>query len=206
DARPFNLPSREISKFQRNQFGATFGAPIIKNRLSTFLAYEGLRVRQAAAGLTSVSVPSARERQGDFSETNGGIYDPFTLQNGMRQPFPGNRIPPERVNPLARAAIQALPLPNGSSPSLFVNANGILQQDQNNYSGRFDFSATPRWLLFGRYSMADERAIIPATVTGRDEINNARPQHLALGSTAVISNHWINELRLGFSRLRLLNG
>ncbi|MGI8996395.1 MAG: carboxypeptidase regulatory-like domain-containing protein [Pyrinomonadaceae bacterium] len=65
DARPFNSVTSEVPKFQRNQFGGVIGAPIVRNRLFVFGAYEGLRLRQAAANLTSVSVPTALERQGD---------------------------------------------------------------------------------------------------------------------------------------------
>ena len=69
DARPFNLAQSKLPKYQRNQFGATLGGPVIKEKLFTFLSYEGLRVRQAGSGLTSVLVPTAEQRVGDFSRT-----------------------------------------------------------------------------------------------------------------------------------------
>ncbi len=73
DARPFNLASSKLPKYQQNQFGAAAGGPIVRNRLYYFGAYEGLRIRQAAAGLTTVAVPTAQQRAGDFSATPGGI-------------------------------------------------------------------------------------------------------------------------------------
>jgi len=205
DARPFNLVSGDTPKYQRNQFGATLGAPVVKNRLFTFLAYEGLRVRQAAANLTTVTVPTQLERQGDFSQTPGGIYDPRTLQNGVRQQFLNNRIPTDRLNPQALAAVRALPLPNVGA-SGYVNASGILRQDNNNYSGRLDFITKQSFTLFGRYSLSNEKALIPDVVPGCDNLNNARSQNAVLSSTAVLSSRLINEARFGFSRLRILNG
>jgi hypothetical protein len=206
DARPFNLFS-DLPKFQRNQFGATVGGPVWKDHLYSFLAYEGLQVRQAGPGLTTVTVPSALQRQGDFSGTPGGIWDPSApLTNGLRQPFANNQIPASRINPLTNAAMLAIPLPSDPLTNSFVNASGVLSQQNNNYSGRLDYTLTPNWTLFGRYSASDEKATIPATVTGRDGINNALSQSAVLGSTKVISTNMVNETRLSFSRLRIFTG
>ena len=101
DARPFNLPTPTLPKYRRNQFGATVGGPIIHSKLFWFFSYEGLKLRQAGAGLTTVAVPTSLQRNGDFSATKGGIFDPDTLQNGVRQPFPSNQIPSQRIDPLA---------------------------------------------------------------------------------------------------------
>src|SRR4029077_897851 len=110
DARPFNLPTPTLPEYRRNQFGATLGGPAMKSKLFWFVAYEGLRLRQAGAGLTTVTVPTALQRSGDLRATKGGIFDPDTLQNGVRSPFPQNVIPTQRINPLALAAAKALPL------------------------------------------------------------------------------------------------
>src|SRR5262249_13081655 len=69
DARPFNLPS-ELPKYQRNQFGGTAGGTIFKNKLFVFGGFERLSLRQAAANLTTVTVPTPLEREGDFSQSN----------------------------------------------------------------------------------------------------------------------------------------
>jgi hypothetical protein len=207
DARPFNLAQSQLPKYQRNQFGATVGGPIVKDKLFTFLSYEGLRVRQAGSGLTSVLVPTAEQRNGDFSLTTpAGIYDPDSLANGVRQLFPGNKIPANRINPLAIASMKAVPLPRDASTGLFENSNGILRQNNENYSIRMDYPVRESWNLFGRYSISEEAADIPATVTGRDRINNARVQSAVLGSTKVITSSLLNETRLSFSRNTILSG
>jgi hypothetical protein len=205
DARPFNLPTPTLPKYRRNQFGATMGGPAIRSKLFWFFSYEGLRLRQAGAGLTTVTVPSALQRGGDFSATKGGIFDPDTLQNGVRTPFPSNIIPTQRINPLALAAIKALPLPTVGT-SQFVNSNGLLSQNNDNYSGRVDYMFASKFTVFGRYSAAEEDAIIPATVTGRDNVNNVRPQNLVAGSTATLRTNLMNETRVAYSRFRQING
>ena len=205
DARPFNLPTATLPKYQRNQFGATAGGRIVRSRLFWFFSYDGLRLRQAGAGLTTVTVPSALQRIGDFSGTKGGIFDPDTLQSGVRTPFPSNIIPTQRINPQAFAAIRAMPLPSVGANS-FVNANGLLKQGNNNYSGRVDYLFASSHTVFARYSGAEEDAIIPATVTGRDNINNVRPQNIVAGSMATFRSNLVNELRIGYSRYRQVNG
>lgn len=205
DARPFNAPG-DLPKFQRNQFGGTLGGPIKKNKVFSFLAYEGLRVRQAGAGLTTQTVPSEAQRRGDFSAVRGGIFDPDTLANGVRQPFPNNVIPAGRINPLVQTSVNALPLPTDPARSTFVNAGGVLRQDADNYSGRADYNVRPSLTLFSRYSVSEENGLIPAVVTGRDVVNEARAQNAVLGATKVVKSNIINETRFGFSRLRLLNG
>src|SRR5690349_983589 len=165
DARPFNLPSSNTPKFQRNQFGATLGGPIVRNKLFGFFSYERLTIRQAAAGLTTVAVPTALQRQGNFTATKGGIFDPLAASGGVREQFPGNIIPANRINPLTQVSMNALPLPNvpGSS-NLYVNSTESLQQNNDSYSGRVDYIATRTISLFGRYSLANESAVTPAVV------------------------------------------
>ena len=205
------MPARSTCPYRSfPSTGATSSAPppadpIKRSKLFWFFSYEGLRLRQAGAGLTTVSVPTALQLAGNFSATKGGIFDPDTLQNGVRTPFPGNMIPAQRINPLALAAVKALPLPN-LGVSAFVNSNGLLKQTNDNYSGRVDYMVTPSLTLFGRYSMADEDAIIPATVTGRDNVNNVRPQNFVVGATKTLRPNLVNETRVAFSRFRQVNG
>jgi hypothetical protein len=205
DARPFNLAGN-LPKYQRNQYGGTVGGPIIRSRLFGFFSYEGLKVRQAGGGLTTVPVPSTLQRVGDFSQTKGGIFDPDTLVNGVRAPFPGNKIPANRINPQALAALTAMPLPTDLAASTFVNSSEVLTQNNENYSGRIDYAMNPKWNLFSRYSLGEEDAKIPGTVTGRSILNPARSQHAVVGSTGVLRSNLVNEARGGFSRLRVLNG
>jgi len=76
--------------FHQNQFGATFGGPVYKNKLFFFVDYEGYR--NTAAGTSTASVPTARMRTGDFSEllgVNSTVTTPiqlFNTQSGLTHP------------------------------------------------------------------------------------------------------------------------
>ncbi|HYE88859.1 MAG TPA: TonB-dependent receptor [Vicinamibacterales bacterium] len=96
--------------------GGGFGGPIFRNKTFFYLAGEGYKDGQAQQ--TTLHVPTAAMRNGDFSNFRDAqgrmipIYDPLTTDaSGNRQPFPGNIIPANRINPVGRAFVNALPLP-----------------------------------------------------------------------------------------------
>jgi hypothetical protein len=209
DARPFNLTtSPDVPKFQRNQYGAQIGAPILKNKLFGFFSWEGLKTRQAAANLTTIGVPDALQRAGNFSGEikTTVIYDPTTpVVNGSRTPFAGNIIPTSRIDPSVSAAMNILPLPNLPG-GLYVNSTDVLRQDSNNYSARVDYNLNDSTKLFARYSSAVEDASIPVVLPQRANLDNAIPRNVAAGMTQVISANKVNDIRLGFNRLNFLYG
>jgi hypothetical protein len=112
DARSFF--ATRVEPLKRNQFGANAGGPVLipkvyngKNKTFWFFSYEGLRLRQAAS--TGATVPTALMRTGNLSELPGQIYDPATTRADpnkpgayLRDPFPGNIIPANRFNPIAK--------------------------------------------------------------------------------------------------------
>ena len=101
-------------EFRRNQFGGVVGGPIREDRTFFFVDYQGQR---QTIGRTVIStVPTVLQRQGIFTEAIGGrvpaIYDPATTSptgtGDDAQPFPGNTIPVDRIDPVARAPAGAL--------------------------------------------------------------------------------------------------
>jgi hypothetical protein len=205
DARPFNLiTSPDVPEFRRNQFGGTIGGRLYKSKLFGFFSYEGLRIRQAAANLTTVAVPDALQRVGNFSEElpTTVIYDPSSTP---RVPFSGNIIPAAKLNPSVLAAMAALPLPNVPG-GLFINTGEVLRQDNDNLTARIDYTFSERLRLFTRYSAATEDASIPASITNRAGLDNSVPRNVAVGFSQVVSPSKVNDLRLGFSRLNFLYG
>lgn len=205
DARPFNSVSPRLPRNQRHQFGGTLGGPILANKLFFFGAYERSTLRQAGVSITTVNIPTPLERQGNFSQTPAIPFDPDTLSGGVRTPFPGNIIPASRLNPITKAAIDAMPLPNIGAAQ-YVNNDAILRQDGHNGSGRIDYNVSASDLLFGRYSISQEQSVIPDVVTGRERLGFVTPQNVALGWNRIFSSNQVNELRLGFNRLRFQDG
>jgi hypothetical protein len=140
--------------FSQNQFGFTNGGPVIKNRTFYFLSYEGFILRQGTTNLTTV--PTAAMRSGNFSGPNiPAIFDPLTttLVSGVytRQPFSGNIIPANRLNPAAtNLAPQLWPLPNLPGAVNNFQVTYTRPFNYNQYMGRFDHQISPNQQLFGR--------------------------------------------------------
>ncbi len=110
DAR--NFFASQTEPLHRNQYGATLGGPIRKDKDFFFVYYEGQRDSEGST--QAAIVPTAAERTGDFS----GLTDPSTGQAAplinyfTGAPFPGNQIPGPAQSPIAQLAAKLYPLPN----------------------------------------------------------------------------------------------
>jgi len=144
DARNFFDPVGEpLPEYKRNQFGATFGLRVSPD-LALQGAYDGLRIAQGSTLLAHI--PTAEMKRGDFSAAGFVVRDPLT-----GEPFAGNRIPEDRINPVARRLLDVLPDPNRADPDRnFVNNDPIVR-NQNHLNVRVDWQRRPRTSLSGEY-------------------------------------------------------
>src|SRR5438445_4567378 len=146
----------------RHQYGASLSGPVIRNKTFFFIDYAGLKETR---GLTFVNtVPTAKTRLGDFSDyrTPAGqlitIYDPLTTRPNpsgsgvIRDPFPGNIIPANRLNQVGLNVAGIYPLPNG--PGDFDNYTSTANREvkDNAVTVRVDHKAGARDSFFVRYS------------------------------------------------------
>ena len=138
----FLPPTSGKAKSIFNIFGGTLGGPVIKDKLFFFGSFEGTLER---AGITrsTDAVPTAAIRAGDFSGLPVTIYDPTTgnPDGTNRQPFAGNRIPVNRINPISNRIQNLAPLPNqaGTSQGTLNNYFSSGTEKLNRYN--YDFKA-----------------------------------------------------------------
>jgi hypothetical protein len=189
-----------------NDFGASVGGPIKRNKMFFFATYEAFRQRVPA--ILAPSVPTVPMRSGDFSQLLTGpqptvIKDPYT---GL--PFPGNVIPPSMLDPAALKWQQLFfPPPNFGPPNLTVanfRQTSPQQTTQDKGDGRLDYYFSPQQTLYARfsYSRLQPHAIdsgVPPEYAGY-RINVRTGLLAALSDTWTISPRLINEFKLGFSR------
>ena len=176
DADGFNADKagQPIAPFRRNQFGGTVGGPIEipklyhgRDKTFFFVSYEGLR--DSSAGSFTGTMPTALERQGNFSQTkdaNGGlivIYDPSTTRldpsapagttRYLRTAFPGNIVPQMLFNAVGAKLLSYYPMPNeagvgqSSTNNYFSNAPGTDNNDR--IDARIDQRISDHQLMYG---------------------------------------------------------
>jgi hypothetical protein len=203
DARNFFSPAGERDpRYQRNQYGFSLGGPIRKDRAFFFGDWEGRRVREGSARQTNV--PTARERQGDFSASRlPYLIDPFT-----QQPFPGSVVPATRQHPVGRALAALYPLPNRPVAGLNFASAPVGRDASDNFDLRGDVLAG-RSEISARYSFNDRDLFEPfsgpsfAQVPGYGARVPRRSHNLMIGDTWVLSPALVSETRFGWQKVTI---
>lgn len=131
NARNFFAAQRDTLK--RNQFGGTFGGPIKKNSLFFFFAYQRTTLR-SDPNVTRQFLPTAANRNGDFSNVSTQLRDPRTGQL-----FPNNQIPVNRLSPVSQKLLEYFPVSSAATGERFLGAPQ--KPDESEYTGRADWMA-----------------------------------------------------------------
>ena len=146
--------NKDKEQLRRNDFGWSFNGPIVKDKLHFFASQEWNR--EVRGSVRASFVPTAAERAGDFSGpsiancTNAAPVDPLT-----GEPFPGNRIPADRLSRGGLLYLQLYPLPNttpgaGSCNNWVDSLNSPINDRQENI--RFDWSVSNSTRVMLRYT------------------------------------------------------
>jgi hypothetical protein len=216
DAKDFNAVS--IPAYHENQFGATLGAPIRKDKLFFFGYAEANRI---VFGQTATqSVPTALMRTGDFTElpnpllTSQGaavkLYEPGSagtqaLACNGRQ----NVICPGNINQVALNLLNLYPLPNSNGGKLFNNyvstRNAIANSWQ--WGTRLDWNISSNDQMFLRFSYLNAPGNYPAPLGpildggsyGADGKVGNQADNVAFSETHLFTPTLINEVRFGYN-------
>lgn len=138
-----------------NQAGGTVGGPIKKNKLFYFVSYDGTFDRSIITGYATV--PSARMRTGDMSQSPTVIYDPLTGNPGGsgRTAFPNKIIPSSRISPITQKIMDRTPLPNlndGATPTNDYWATGPYAFNRDQIDSKFNWNVNQKLTVNGRFS------------------------------------------------------
>jgi hypothetical protein len=190
-----NLAGVKRSSFRWNQPGIQVDGPVFLPKLyngrdRTFFMFSWEKIKSAIPFPQTYTVPTLEQRAGDFSRTvqaNGQpilVFDPRTTQQTgstfTRDPFPGNRLPASRFDPVGRKLVDFIPVPNqpGNAQGFFnlIASPNTVRDEYDQFVGRVDQVLTSKHKFFSRYVRGN-----------RHEVNSdAGYQHVA----APWYSHW----------------
>jgi hypothetical protein len=210
-----NLAGLPRGSFGRNQFGFRIGGPVVipkaydgRSKTFFFFSYDGLR--DTTAGSFTGTVPTALERQGDFSQTFDAkgnqivIYDPSTTTanskgtNYTRTPFTGNKI--SNPSAIGLSILNLYPLPNqpGTGLSNLNNffSNAPATDDNNSYDTRIDHQFNSRHSIYGHYTDFTNR--IHASDYFANGLSPVMADDRIPGKNIVVDHTWVLKSNLIF--------
>lgn len=181
--------------YNSNQFGGTFGGPIVKSHAFFFGDYQGLKLD---AGRTqTLTVPTALMRQGNFTEVTARIFNPITGEQ-----YANNVIPGDQLNPIAVKVANIYPMPN--QPGLANNyvENNVVTQNVKAGDLRADLNLGSRGAVFGRYSTSRRHYDEPAPGNVFMGANNSDSENYngVAGYTRSFQGNKFYELRFGYNK------
>jgi hypothetical protein len=202
----------------QNEYGVTFGGPIRRNQMFFFVAYDGYRDRRQTESRL-VSIPTLAQRNGDFSGLPVVIYDPSTTRpnpNGtgfVRDAFPGNVIPAERISPISRYFQSLLPDPsNASLQNNYLGGSLPIGFNNDNITAKVDLNLSKRQQVSVMFAHGkrgqhtpyrgggNAQTALPLPYTETRLVEEI-PTTAQIKHTFVPGSRWVNQFSLGFARL-----
>ena len=220
DAKNFFDPhTRPIPPFRQNQYGGSIGGPIVKNRTFFFGDLEAFKSRKSETFVNTI--PSAQMKIGDFAGINP-IFDPLSLNEDPSRPgtfvrtrFPNDRIPPNRLDPIALRYAALYPEPLTAALANNYTYNAVRSEDSYTTDIRVDHSFSDSNLFYARYSFNDTDVLIPPVLPRKGDIEpggigsaapgpaEERAQGIHLNLVHIFGPQLVGEIKAGFSRFSI---
>ena len=177
---------------RRNQYGATVGGPLVKNKAFFFGDFEGFRQDRKATAFSTL--PTALQNSGVLSID---VRDP---RSGIIYPA-GTQIP---MTAFARKVLAGLPAPNVAGAANNYSIAQDFTNDTDKAGGKIDVQFSPALSMFGRYGWrslnTNDQPPIPLPSGGGGNGNiYTRNKQLVLGTTFIASEKSLLEVRFGWS-------
>jgi len=195
----FDLASRPIPQFVRNQFGASIGGSLVHDRTFFFVSYEGFREAQASTAIATV--PDALAHQ--------GLLPSATDPSACSSATPNGCIPigvDPRAQPFLALLLPSNGADNGDGTGDLVSADKGSTNEQHGMA-RVDHNFSNTHSFFGRYIIDDSSSLVPyfgsppgTYVPGFPVSHQARNQYFTLQDRKSLGAELFNELRFGINR------
>jgi hypothetical protein len=187
-----NFFANDVPPFKRNQFGATLGGPVRRDKLFFFFSWQSTYERSAPGAVTA-TVPTAEQRRGDFSSLNRALRDPAGGN------YANNQIPTARLSQPSLRFLEAfVPLPNRPNGLLSTSSQQTI--DDHQYVGKGDYRLSSANQISGRLlrnsnKFNEATGNLPGFLAGINYENWS----IAVTDTHIISPAMLNSFTFGFA-------
>ena len=186
----------------RNQFGGSFGGPIVRDQVFYFAAYQRTRVRRVPTSSFQF-VPTAAMLAGDFTAFASPQCQSGRTIAPLRAPFAGNRVDPSLFSPASLKLVSLLGVtPDNACGQVFFDR--VDNNDEHLFTGKVDYSINANHTVFARlqYQKYDS----PTDYDGKTAMSFStsafqnQVYSLAMGDSMVLSNNTINAFHATYNR------
>jgi Carboxypeptidase regulatory-like domain len=218
DGRNFFQSTGRKPELRQNQYGASIGGPIFRDKTFFYFDYEGFR---QVSGTTDTGTTLTQGEYNAIHSLNGLTPQSlFSTANGTAQAYAG-LIPatggPVPINPVALNYLQLLPAPTNSNLASNFTISPNKTQSYNTYDARIDHNLNDKNILFARFSYNSVDTFTPPAFGTQNgvQVSGGRynfdgpatdvAQQYELGFTHIFSPGLLMDLRAGFTRINNLS-
>jgi hypothetical protein len=216
DARNFFQTTGSKPELRQNQYGASIGGPIFRDKTFFYFDYEGFR---QVSGTTYTKTTLTEQEWEDINSQNGGSPQALlSASNGTLQAYNGTLTgTPVPINPIMLNYLKLFPRPTNSALGSNFTISPNKTQNSNTYDARIDHKLNDHNLLFARFAYNSVNTFTPPGfgIVNGVEISGGRydfdgpatdvAQQYALGYTHIFTPNLLLDLRAGFTRINNLS-
>src|SRR5579872_1745312 len=201
-------------KYTRNQFGYSFGGPVIKNKLFFFSTVEWTRIRSDASVTAAIPDPALLAASSPLTQS---VFKPFSFVPGLKVNQVVSAVTdPGLVAPAGDAALTAYQSAHGLNAPLMdivsysapFDSGGGNPQNTYNMVHRVDFNLTDKTTMYGRYALFNQNefagVLNNSPYQGFDTGQTQHNQNILYSLTHVFSPNVVNDFKINFNRLTLV--
>jgi hypothetical protein len=197
----FQGPRDTVPNYLFNQYGGTFGGPIIKNKTFFFFSTEFFHEAQPGQEIVTFA-PTQQEREGNFTNSiNPFSGQPVQLINpNTNQPIPGNILPSSLINPVGQLLMNLWPEPNYSGdPFLNLHLFRGSLYTQKKFLGRVDHHFSANDSITGTFDFDNYDNGTPGDDIYGDKDQVDHNKTLAVGWIHSFGSHVLNDFKASLS-------